>query len=69
MATEPARHPRVQVQIGRRSAAYVAREADAAEVARYWPRLVALWPAYDTHFARTGRRVLFVLEPTHHVEG
>jgi hypothetical protein len=33
-------------------------------VARYSPRLVAFWPAYATHFCRTGRRVLFVLEPT-----
>jgi deazaflavin-dependent oxidoreductase (nitroreductase family) len=57
-------HPLARVQIGRRVATYRAREADAADVARYWPRLVALWPAYEAHFACTGRRVLFVLEPT-----
>lgn len=62
-------YPLARVQIGRRSATYLAREADAAEVARYWPRLVALWPAYDTHFSRTGHRVLFVLEPQSRVEG
>ena len=62
-------HPVARVQIGRRVATYRAREADAAEVARYWPRLVALWPAYELHFVRTGHRVLFVLEPTGEVTG
>jgi deazaflavin-dependent oxidoreductase (nitroreductase family) len=57
-------HPLARVQIGRHVATYRAREADAAEAARYWPRLVAFWPAYEAHFARRRRRALFVLEPT-----
>jgi hypothetical protein len=40
----------------------VAREALPEEIERLWPRLVALWPAYERFFARTHERAIFVLE-------
>ena len=55
-------HPVARAQVGAEVAAYRAREATAAEVARYWPRLLAVWPAYATYYARTGERAIFVLE-------
>lgn len=57
-------HPLVQAQIGAQRGHYRAREATAEELARYWPQLIALWPAYAQHFARSGQRSIFVLEPT-----
>ncbi len=39
-----------------------AREAADAEVARYWPQLLGIWPAYAAYYARTGERAVFVLE-------
>jgi deazaflavin-dependent oxidoreductase (nitroreductase family) len=39
-----------------------ARDARPDEIERFWPRLVALWPAYDRFFARTHERAIFVLE-------
>lgn len=55
---------RVMVEIGGQRREVRAREADAEEVARYWPGFVRLWPTYDRHFRATGERTLFVLEPT-----
>lgn len=52
-----------QVQLGPTSAPYSARQATPAEVVRYWPALVRLWPAYERHFQSTGERTLFVLSP------
>ena len=40
-----------------------ARELADAQIDRYWPRLVALWPAYRQHYGRSGDRTVFVLEP------
>jgi hypothetical protein len=40
----------------------VAREALPEEIKRLWPRLVAVWPAYERFFARTHERAIFVLE-------
>jgi deazaflavin-dependent oxidoreductase (nitroreductase family) len=40
----------------------IAREARPKEIERLWPRLVALWPAYERFFARTHERAIFVLE-------
>jgi hypothetical protein len=51
-----------RVQIGRDVGTYRAREATAAEIGRHWPQLVQRWPAYQTFFARTEQRTLFVLE-------
>jgi deazaflavin-dependent oxidoreductase (nitroreductase family) len=42
-----------------------AREVYDAELEDYWPRLIALWPAYREHYKRSGERTVFVLEPRH----
>jgi deazaflavin-dependent oxidoreductase (nitroreductase family) len=39
-----------------------AREARADEIEQLWPRLVALWPAFERFFAQTHERAIFVLE-------
>ncbi|HKT36825.1 MAG TPA: nitroreductase/quinone reductase family protein [Ktedonobacterales bacterium] len=57
-------HPVACVRIGSMSGTYHAREATDEEVARYWPRLVHIWPAYQTHYDRSGQRSIFILEPT-----
>ena len=39
------------------------RHDSGAELDRYWPHLVALWPAYREHYERSDKRSVFVLEP------
>jgi len=39
------------------------RLATDDELARYWPQLVALWPAYEDFYNRGGTRSVFILEP------
>jgi deazaflavin-dependent oxidoreductase (nitroreductase family) len=57
--------PHVQVQVGARRTAAVARTATAEEKARLWPLVVAVWPAYDDYQARTTRDIpVVVLTPT-----
>lgn len=56
-------YPYARVQIGSKSGAYHACEATAQEIERYWPQLVRIWPAYQTHFDRSGQRSIFILEP------
>ena len=56
-------NPVARAQIGSEIATYRAREATQEEVERYWLQLVKIWPAYQTHFDRSGQRVIFVLEP------
>jgi deazaflavin-dependent oxidoreductase (nitroreductase family) len=56
--------PRARIQIGRQILPVTARPANDAELERFWPRLVRLWPAYRTFEERGGRRAVFVLEPT-----
>lgn len=56
-------NPIVQLQIGSERRAYRAREASADEIEHYWPSLTEMWPAYQQHFARSGQRSIFVLEP------
>jgi deazaflavin-dependent oxidoreductase (nitroreductase family) len=56
-------HPLARVQVGSARRAYQAREATEAEIARYWPQLVAIWPAYQAFYERGGERTVFVLEP------
>jgi F420H(2)-dependent quinone reductase len=47
-----------------------ARRATEEEVARYWPRAVAVWPGYDAYRRRVEREIrLFVLEPPDHERG
>ena len=55
--------PVVRAQIGAEAAGYQAREVTEEEMERYWPRFVQLWPAYQAHFEKSGRRAVFVLEP------
>jgi deazaflavin-dependent oxidoreductase (nitroreductase family) len=58
------RNPDAEVQIGTVARGVRARVANATEVARAWPRLVAFWPAYDRYKERSGRDIrVFVLEP------
>jgi deazaflavin-dependent oxidoreductase (nitroreductase family) len=56
-------HPVARVQVGSAHGTYQAREATEAEVEWYWPRLVRIWPAYQTHFDRSGQRSVFIMEP------
>jgi deazaflavin-dependent oxidoreductase (nitroreductase family) len=39
------------------------REPEAAEIERLWGELVDVWPAFGEHYAATGERTVFVLEP------
>lgn len=55
-------HPAARIQIGPQTFEVRAREASGGEIEQYWPRLVAMWPAYQTHFARSGQRTLFILD-------
>ena len=59
----------VLAQIGSQKRAYEAREAAAAEVERYWPQLVTIWPAYQRHYENGGQRSIFVLEPQKNYQG
>ena len=54
--------PIAKVQVGRETALFRAREVSDAEMERYWPQLLTLWPAYQTHYERSGQRAVFVLE-------
>jgi deazaflavin-dependent oxidoreductase (nitroreductase family) len=56
-------NPVARVQIGRVSGVYQAREASEAEIEWYWPDLVKVWPAYQKFYARSGQRIVFLLEP------
>ncbi len=56
-------NPVARVQVGPVSGLYQAREASEAEVDRYWPQLVQIWPAYQALYDRSGQRLVFVLEP------
>ncbi len=51
------------VRIGRRTTAVVARKLDDAELERWWPQFVAVWPAFAAHYEATGERTGFILEP------
>jgi F420H(2)-dependent quinone reductase len=54
-------NPNASVQIGADVLICRAREIRGAELERYWPRFVALWPAYQRRFLRSGDRSVFVL--------
>jgi F420H(2)-dependent quinone reductase len=56
--------PRTTVQVGSERREVVARQADAEERARLWPRLVEAWPDYEAYQRRTERRIpVIVLSP------
>lgn len=57
--------PLVAVHKGRRRLGYLARTADPAERARWWPRVVAAYPGYEEYQARTDREIpIVLLEPS-----
>lgn len=56
-----------RVQVGAVTIGVRARAATDEEVARYWPDLVGLWPAYKAFYERGGSRSVFILEPDGHV--
>lgn len=56
--------PRTVVQVGPHRRQVVARTASGEEKARLWPRLVDLYPDYQTYQNRTDRDIpVIVLEP------
>jgi len=55
--------PIARVQIGTVQELYRASEANEVEVEHYWPQLVKIWPAYKTHYQRSGQQTIFLLEP------
>jgi len=57
-------NPDVTVQIGRDRMPMRARVVEAAERAELWPKLVALYPDYDSYQSWTDREIpVVVLEP------
>jgi deazaflavin-dependent oxidoreductase (nitroreductase family) len=54
--------PHARVQLRRDVFDVTAREASAEGIERYWPRLAQLWPAYQSFYAKGGRRSVFILE-------
>jgi deazaflavin-dependent oxidoreductase (nitroreductase family) len=56
--------PDVDVQVRRGRRGMRARRATPEERAAYWPRLVAMWPSYESYQRRTSREIpVVVLEP------
>lgn len=56
--------PNARVQLGPDVFPVTARGATGAEVERLWPRLVRLWPAYESFHGRGGQRSVFLLQRT-----
>jgi deazaflavin-dependent oxidoreductase (nitroreductase family) len=52
-----------RIRVGRLEMPVVARELGGDALERWWPDLVAAWPAFGDHYAATGERAVFVLEP------
>lgn len=52
-----------RVRVRRRTIEVRAHELDDAQSERWWPQLTAAWPAFAQHYAATGERTVFVLEP------
>ena len=50
-------NPEVEVQVGADKFAAQARPATAAERARLWPVMTAIWPDYDVYQTRTDREI------------
>jgi F420H(2)-dependent quinone reductase len=58
-------HPRTTVQVGGERREVVARRASREEKERLWPRLVEIWPDYETYQRRTSREIpVIVLSPS-----
>ena len=57
-------NPDVTLQDGTRVLDLKARTASPDEKREWWPRLTAVWPAYDDYQARTDRDIpVIILEP------
>ena len=54
-------NPETEVQVLGERRQVVARNADAAEKRRLWPKLVALYPNFDTYQSRTEREIPVVI--------
>lgn len=55
--------PTATVQVGPDVLVCRAREVGDGELEEYWPRLTAVWPAYRSHYERSGQRAVFALTP------
>jgi deazaflavin-dependent oxidoreductase (nitroreductase family) len=55
------KEPKVGVQVEGERFVAKAREADAVERARLWPRAVAVWPGYAEYQRRTDRQIAIVI--------
>jgi deazaflavin-dependent oxidoreductase (nitroreductase family) len=56
--------PSATIQIGDKKRDVVARRATEDEFARYWPRLLRIWPGWRKYRTMTDREFrMFVLEP------
>ncbi len=56
--------PRASVAYQGRDVDVIATLAEGEERERLWPKLIEVWPAYDTYAARSGRDLrVFRLEP------
>ncbi len=53
-----------RIRVDGRTMDVAATELDAAAAERWWPQLVAAWPAFGEHYAATGERTVFSLDPT-----
>jgi deazaflavin-dependent oxidoreductase (nitroreductase family) len=52
-----------RIQAGGRTIEVSARPATEDEIGHWWPELVDVWPAFGEHYAATGERSIFVLDP------
>jgi len=58
-------NPEAWVQVGRRRLAVRSREANPAEVARLWPRVLEAYRSFERYRENAGRPIpLVLLEPT-----
>jgi deazaflavin-dependent oxidoreductase (nitroreductase family) len=58
-------NPQATVRVGTSDKTVSARQASPEEKTRYWPQLVALYPAYSSYQKKTRREIpLVVLTPT-----
>lgn len=54
---------RGRVSLHGRSWVVSSRELHEPEIDQWWPEMVAVWPAFAEHYAGTGERTMFSLEP------
>jgi deazaflavin-dependent oxidoreductase (nitroreductase family) len=55
---------RGRIRVRGQTVQVIAHELDKAEIERWWPALVGVWPAFAEHYAVTGERTMFALEST-----